>query len=82
MLNIKRNQVECELGSAPLLLVLKNEFEVSGLILSTKSNAVVCVGQLHDFGKECNIDTKYHSCVCAVMFESLHAQIETHERDM
>jgi hypothetical protein len=43
MLNVQWDQIECELCCALLLLVLKDEFEVSGLILCTQCDAVICV---------------------------------------
>jgi len=76
VLNIERNQIECELSGALLLLVLKNEFEVSGLILGAKCNAVTRVGQLHNFGEHCHIDSEHHRCISSVVLKTFHAKIE------
>jgi len=77
MLNIKRNQIECELGGALLLLVLKNELEVRGLVLGAKCDAVTRVRKLHNFGEHCYIDSEYHSCIGSVVLKTLHAEIKT-----
>mgnify|MGYP006950419228 CR=1 FL=1 len=82
MLNIKGDKVQSELGGSLLFGVLENELEVSGLVLSHQGDAVAGVGELHNFGKKCNIQTKNHGGVSAVMLEALHAEVEGNKCDV
>ena len=82
MLDIKRDQVESELGASLSLWVLKNNLECAWILISLKGDGITWVSKFHNLWEVCNVDSENDVLVASVRLESLHAQIERNQCDV
>ena len=76
MLAIDGDQVQIELCGPLSLWVLKDDLEVSCLLICLKSDLVIIVCQLHNLSKVVDRNSDNHVCVSSVVLKAINAKIE------
>ena len=76
MFTVDGNKVKVEFSSSLGLRVLEDDLEMSGFLISLKSDLIVVVSQFHNLSQVCDGDTQYHVSVSTIVLKAVHGKVK------